>query len=153
MRLRTYKVTLTEEECESLQKMISTGKAAARKLARARVLLAYDGRDRQPGLFDEGVAVRIEVSCATVQRVRKVFITEGLEAALNARRPRQTRPAVFDGGSEATLIALACSDPSEGRSRWTMRLLAERLVELEVFDSVSHETVRQVLKKARLNFG
>jgi transposase len=147
MRPRTYKVTLTDEERETLHKMISTGNAAARKLARARVVLACDERAGQPRLFDEEVAERVEVSCATVHRVRKAFVTEGLEAALNAKRPRQTRPPVFDGESEATLIALACSDPPEGRSRWTMRLLADRLVELEVFDSVSHETVRQVLKK------
>lgn len=153
MPAKRYKVTLTSEERASLHTMISTGKGAARKLAHARILLACDERDGQRGLCDGEVAERVRVSRSTVERVRRALVVEGLEAALNAKRPRQTRPPVFDGESEATLIALACSEPPEGRSRWTMRLLADRLVELEVFDSVSHETVRQVLKKTRSSLG
>lgn len=95
----------------------------------------------------------MHVSRPTVERVRKAFVEEGLEGALNAKRPRQTRPPRFDGESEAKLIALACSAPPQGRNRWTLRLLADRLVELEVFESISYETVRQTLKKTNLSLG
>ena len=93
------------------------------------------------------------MSRATVERIRKAFVEEGLERALNAKRPRRTRPPKFDGESEARLIAVACSEPPPGQVRWTLKLLADELVELDVFDSVSTETVRQTLKKTNLNLG
>jgi transposase len=141
------------EEREYLHKLISTGKAAARKLAHARVLLACEESDERRGASDTEVAAAVHVSRPTVERVRKAFVEEGLQRALNAKRPRQTRPPAFDGESEAKLIAVACSEPPQGRSRWTMRLLADRLVELQVFESISHETVRQVLKKTSSSLG
>ncbi len=147
MPAKKYKVTLTAQEREQLVKLISTGKAAARKLAHARILLACEEGDECRGPSDTEVAAAVHVSRPTVERVRKAFVEEGLEGALNAKRARQTRPPTFDGESEAKLIALACSAPPQGRNRWTLRLLADRLVELEVFESVSYETVRQTLKK------
>jgi transposase len=153
MPAKKYKVTLSADEREQLNKLISTGKAAARKLAHARILLACEESDECRGASDTEVATAVRVSRPTVERVRKAFVEEGLERALNAKRPRQTRPPAFDGESEAKLIALACSAPPEGRSRWTLRLLADRLVELNVFDSVSYETVRQTLKKTSSSLG
>lgn len=153
MPAKKYKVTLTTDEREHLMELISKGKAAARKLAHARILLACDETDGCRGASDTEVAQAVHVGRSTVERVRKSFVEEGLERALNAKRPRQTRPPAFDGESEARLIALACSSPPEGRAEWTLRLLAERLVELEVFESISTETVRQTLKKTNLSLG
>ena len=153
MPAKKYKVTLTADEQQQLNKLISTGKAAARKLAHARILLACEESDACRGASDTQVAEAVRVSRPTVERVRKALVEEGLEQALNAKRPRQTRPPAFDGESEAKLIALACSPPPQGRRRWTMRLLADRLVELEVFESISHETVRQTLKKTNSSLG
>ena len=153
MPAKKYKVTLTADEQQQLNKLISTGKAAARKLAHARILLACEESDACRGASDTQVAEAVRVSRPTVERVRKAFVEEGLEQALNAKRARQTRPPAFDGESEAKLIALACSPPPQGRSRWTMRLLADRLVELDVFESISHETVRQTLKKTSSSLG
>ena len=153
MPAKKYKVTLTSDERDQLKELIGKGKAAARKLAHARILLACDETDERPGASDAQVAEAVHVSRATVERVRKAFVEAGLERALNAKRARQTRPPVFDGESEARLIALACSSPPQGRMCWTLRLLAERLVELEVFESVSTETVRQTLKKTNLSLG
>ena len=150
---KKYKVILSDEERMLLKSLISTGKAAARKLAHARILLACAESDAGRGASDTEVAKTVHVSRPTAERVRKAFVEEGLERALNHKRPRQTRPSVFDGESEAQLIALACSPAPEGRSRWTMRLLADRLVELEVFETVSHETVRQTLKKTNSSLG
>ena len=153
MPAKKYKVTLTTDEREHLMELISKGKAAARKLAHARILLACDETDGRRGASDTEVAQAVHIGRSTVERVRKAFVEEGLERALNAKRPRQTRPPAFDGESEARLIALACSSPPEGRAKWTLRLLAERLVELEVFESISTETVRQTLKKTNLSLG
>lgn len=155
MPAKKYKVTLTESERAELDALISKGKSAARKLAHARILLACDEgttADRRPP-SDTEVAAAVHVSRPTVERVRKAFVEEGLERALNAKRAHRTRPPAFDGESEATLVALACSPPPEGRARWTLKLLADRLVELEVFESISYETVRQVLKKTSSNPG
>ncbi len=153
MPAKKYKIVLTDDERASLRTLISTGKAAARKLTHARVLLACEETAEQRGASDTEVAERVHVSRATVERIRKAFVEEGLEGALNAKRPRQTRPPKFDGESEARLIAVACSEPPQGQVRWTLKLLADELVELDVFDSVSTETVRQTLKKTNLNLG
>ena len=147
MRPKKYKVTLSAGEQEYLKGLVTTGKSAARKLAHARILLACDATDVPRGPSDTAVAAAVHVSRSTVERVRKAFVEEGLEGALNAKRPRQTRPPVFDGESEAKLIAVACSPPPAGRTRWTLQLLADRLVELQVFESITGETVRRTLKK------
>jgi transposase len=153
MPAKIYKVVLSEDERSELKRMISTGKGAARKLAHARILLACDEGGASPRLSDTEVAASVHVSRPTVERVRKAFVEEGLERALNAKRPQQTRPPKFDGESEARLIAVACSEPPQGRARWTLKLLADELVELNVFDAVSTEAVRRVLKKTNLSLG
>jgi transposase len=146
--MKKYKVTLTAEERQDLHDLIAAGKAAAQKLAHARILLKADAAEGGPAWTDDRIAGAIEVSVATVERVRQRFVEQGLEAAL-VRKPqnRPSRERKLDGRAEAHLIALACSAPPGGRSEWTMQLLADKLVELEVVDSVSDETVRRTLKK------
>lgn len=145
---KKYIVTLTESERSDLKAMISSGKGAARRLAHARILLKAD-----QNLADDAIAEAVEVSRPTVERVRRRFVEEGMEAALDPRRPDKPRPAKVDGHLEAHLIALACSKPPDGVVRWTLRLLAAKAVELEYVDAVSHETVRQVLKKTNCTRG
>jgi transposase len=145
---KKYIVTLTEAERAELRKLISTGKGAARRLAHARVLLKAD-----QGLTDERIAAEVEVGTATVERVRERFVEEGLAASLDPHRPERPREHKIDGEVEAHLVALACSTPPEGRARWTLRLLADKLVDLEYLPTVSHETVRQTLKQTRLHPG
>jgi len=146
--VKKYIVTLTEEERAGLQELIGKGKAAARKLTHGRILLKADVGSGGPGWRDEEISVAVEVSPGTVQRIRQLFVEEGLEAALHPRPAARPRPWKLDGVGEAHLIALACSEPPAGRARWTLRLLAERMVELAYVDTLSYETVRQVLKKA-----
>jgi transposase len=136
-----------------LQAMLSRGKAAARKLMHARILLKADARSDGPGWSDDQIAEGLEVGTATVERVRKEFVEEGLEAALERRKPRRQYQHALDGDGEAHLVALACSQAPEGRSRWTLRLLADRMVQLEYVDKVSKDTVARVLKKTSLSLG
>jgi transposase len=150
---KKYIVTLTEEERQTLREMLSRGKAAARKLTHARILLKADSRDGTPGWSDDAIAEGLDVGTATVERVRRQFVEEGLDAALERRRPRREYQRKLDGDAEAHLIALACGDPPEGRSRWSLRLLADRMVALEHVDEVSYQTVRRVLKKTSLSLG
>jgi transposase len=142
---KKYIVTLTESERVELRKLISTGKGAARRLTHARVLLKAD-----QGLTDERIAQEVEVGTATVERVRRRFVEEGLAEALDPRRPEKPRTRKIDGEVEAHLIALVCSSPPEGKARWSLRLLADKLVELEHLPEVSHETVRRTLKQTSL---
>jgi transposase len=150
---KKYMVTLTPEERQVLQTMLSRGKAAARKLMHALILLKADVSPGGPGLGDDAIAESLEVGRTTVERVRKEFVEDGLGAALERRKPRRQYARTFDGDSEAHLIALACHQAPEGRSRWTLRLLADRMVELEYVDSVSKDTVSRVLKKTNLSLG
>lgn len=150
---KKYIVTLTEAERQMLQAMLSRGKAAARKLMHARILLKADASPDGPGWSDEQTAEGLEIGRATVERVRKEFVEEGLEAALDRRRPRREYGRALDGDGEAHLVALACSQAPEGRSRWTLRLLADRMVRLEYVDTVSKDTVSRVLKKKNLSLG
>jgi transposase len=150
---KKYIVTLTEEERQTLQAMLSRGKGAARRLVHARILLKADATPGGPGWNDDRIAESLEVGRATVERVRKEFVEEGVTAALERRRPRRQYQRKLDGDGEARLIALTCSQAPEGRSRWTLRLLADRLVQLEVVDQISHETVRDVLKKTNSSLG
>src|SRR5215218_2305339 len=146
--MKKYKVTLTDEERSGLHELIAAGKAAAKKLAHARILLKADAADGGPAWPDAWIAEAAEVSAATVERVRQRFVEQGLEAALvRKKQDRPSRERTLDGAAEARLVALACSVPPDGRARWTMRLLADRLVELEVVDAVSDETVRRTLKR------
>ena len=144
---KRYRVTLTAEDRETLSGMISRGKADARKLAHARVLLQADASEGAPGWPDTRIAEAVRVSVRKIERVRQRFVEEVLEAALPPRPSPRVYARKLDGAQEAKLVALACSGPPEGRKRWTLRLLAERMVELEVVPDLSHETVRQTLKK------
>ena len=141
---KKYIVKLTAEETKRLRRLLSCGKDNARKLTRARILLKAD-----EGWTDNEITSALDVSRPTVERVRRRFVKRGFEASLSHRSPRRDYERRLDGDAEARLIALACSAAPEGRERWTLRLLAERLVKLEQVDveSVSYETVRQVLKK------
>jgi transposase len=147
--VKKYRVTLEAHEREELQKLISRGKGAAKKLARARILLQADESPGGAAQQDESISRSLNVSSRTVERVRQQFVEEGLEMALNPRPSRRVYQRRLDGEAEAQLIALACSDAPEGRKCWTLRLLADRMVELSHVERVSHETVRQTLKKTR----
>jgi transposase len=152
--MKKYIVTLSTDERQQLQDLVTTGKAAAKKLAHARVLLKADAADGGPAWQDQAIADAVEVSVATVERVRRRFVEQGLDAALNRkRRDRPAREIKLDGRAEARLIALACSAPPDGRTQWTLQLLADRLVELRVVDTISDETVRRALKKTRSSRG
>ena len=148
---KRYRVTLTTEERGELGRMVSRGKADARKLAHARILLQADEAEGGPARVDEDVAAALDVSVRTIGRVRERFVEQGLAAALLPKPSSRRYERKLDGEQEARLIALACSTPPDGHGRWTLRLLAERMVELEHVDAVSHETVRQTLKK--ISFG
>jgi transposase len=146
--MKKYRVTLTPEERQSLQELIAAGRAAARKLAHARILLKADAAHGGPACTDAAIAQAVEVGVATVERVRRRFVEQGLEAALG-RKPqdRPSRERKLDGRAEARLVALACAAPPQGRTEWTMQLLADKLVELRIVASVCDETVRRALKK------
>ena len=152
--MKRYKVTLEVQERQHLHDLIAAGQAAARKLAHARILLKADAADGGPAWPDRQIADALEVSTDTVERVRQRFVELGLDAALDRkRRERPPRAIKLDGRAEARLIALACSAPPEGRACWTLRLLADGLVELEVVPAVSYETVRRTLQKTRSSRG
>ena len=152
--MKKYTVTLTHQERQQLHEFISAGKGAAKKLAHARILLKADSADGGPAWTDERIAEALEVSVATVERVRQRFVEQGLEAALvRKRQAKPSRERTLDGRAEARLIALACSAPPKGRKRWTLKLLADALVELEVVEAVSDETVRRALQKTRSSRG
>ena len=152
--MKKYKVTLTPEECQQLHELISAGKASAKKLAHARILLKADAAPGGPAWADARIAEAAEVSVPTVERVRQRFVEQGFEAALvRKKQDRPSRQRKLDGAAEARLVALACSRPPDGRARWTLRLLADKLVELEVVDAVCDETVRRALKKTRSSRG
>jgi hypothetical protein len=146
--MEKYKVTLTVQERQGLEQLISAGKAAARKLAHARILLLADEGPDGLRRSDEEIVAALQVSLSTIARVRKRFVTESLHAALDPR-PQPPRPekVKITGDVEKQLIEVACSDPPQGRCRWTLQLLADRLVVLGCLTSVSTEAVRQALKK------
>ena len=143
---KKYVVRLIKEEREQIEKLVRRGRAHARSLLYGRILLKADadGPDRWT---DERIAEALEVSTATVARQRRRFVEDGLEVALMAKKPGRPRRRVLDGRAEAHLVALSCSEPPEGRGSWTLRLLADRMVELGHVGGVSHETFRRTLKK------
>jgi DNA-binding transcriptional ArsR family regulator len=144
---KKYPVILTQTEREQLKDLIAAGTAPARKLTHARILLKADQSPEGPAWVDEEVADAVEVSQPTVSRVRKQYFEEGMEAALNRRPPNREYHRKLDGEQEARLVALACSEPLEGQARWSLRLLADRMVELSVVEDISYQTVRRTLKK------
>jgi transposase len=147
-----YRVTLTKEERQDLETLTHRGKTHARKFIHARALLLCDAGPDGPAWNVSDVAAALGVTSRAIEHLKKRFVEEGLEAALE-RKPRETPPreVTFDGAFEARLIALACSEAPEGRRRWTVRLLADKAVELDFAPSVSHMTVQRVLKKTNLN--
>lgn len=154
MPKKKYIVSLTSQERAYLDKLTTTGKTSAYKINHARVLLLADTNRESGGWIDQAMptagyayASTINISTSTIERVRQRFVEEGLEQALNRQPQSQRKPRRLDGEQEAHLVAVTCSTPPSGFSRWTLRLLAERLVELEEIESISHETVRQILKK------
>ena len=145
-----YVVTLTTAERDSLKHLLAAGTASARKLTHARILLKADQSPDGPGWVDQAIADAVEVSQPTVFRVRKQYVEQGLEAALNRRPPTREYVRKLDGVQEAKLLAVACAKPPTGQARWSLRLLADKLVELEIVeDAVSYQTVRRILKKTR----
>jgi hypothetical protein len=146
--MKKYVVRLTSEERASIERLVSVGKAAARKLLHGRVLLQVDQGAEGPAWPDAKVSEALRVHPNTIGGIRQRFVEQGVEAALNRKKQeRPSRQPKFDGKAEAHVIAIRCGQPPKGRTRWTLRLLADRLVELQIVDSVCHETVRQVLKK------
>ena len=148
---KKYRVILSDTERDHLKRLIASGTAPARKLTHARILLKADESPEGPAWVDDEVAEAVETSQPTVSRVRKQYFEEGLEAALNRRSPNREYHRKLDGHQEARLIALACSEPPKGQARWSLRLLAERMVELEVVEDLSYQTVRRTLKKTNLS--
>ena len=154
MPQKKYLVTLTPEEREQLAGLLSAGKRSALTLARARILLKADQADGGPAWPDERIAEALDCGVRTVERIRQRFVERGLEEALGRKKQdRPSRERKLDGRAEARLIALACSQPPDGRAAWTLQLLADKLVELRVVDSVCDETVRRALKKTRSSRG
>jgi transposase len=150
---KQYAVRLSEGERDELSTLISAGTAPARKLHHARILLKANEGPVGPAWPDQRIADAVEVSQPTVSRVRKQYVEEGLEAALNRRMPARPPQRKLSGEQEARLIALACGAPPTGRVRWSLRLLADKLVELAIVEEVSYRTVGRVLKKTNSSRG
>ncbi len=148
MSEKKYKVNLTETERQQLQNLTRRGKSSARQLARARVLLLSDEKRNHGPWADAEIAALLAVSLSTIHRIRQQFQNEGLAATLEDK-PRSGRPKRFSGRDAATITALACSTPPEGHARWSLRLLADKVVELEYIESISYVTVFNILKKTR----
>jgi transposase len=153
MPAKIYRVTLTTEEREVLTALINKGSGPAGKLRRARILLMADEAQENGGWKDDDIAQALQTSRRTVERTREMCVEAGLEMAINHKRPRSTRSKILDGAAEARLTQLACSEAPDGHERWTLQLLADKLIELEVVETVSYETVRTTLKKMNLSLG
>lgn len=151
--MKKYRVTLTEGEREELRQLIHKGKAAAQKLLHARILLKADEREGREAWTDEAISVALDVSISTIERVRERFVMEGLAAALERKPAQREYKRKLDGEQEAHLVALVCSPPPEDRGRWTLKLLAQKMVELAYVESIAPETIRQTLKKMNLSPG
>lgn len=153
MRQTKYAVILSEEERARLRTLIGQDIAPARRLTHARILLKADQGEGGSAWSDTAIAGAVEVHPATVGRVRRSFVEQGLDAALERKAPDRVYPRRLDGAAEAHLIALACGAPPAGRERWTLRLLADELVRLEVVETVSHETIRRTFQQTRSSRG
>ena len=150
--VKKYVVTLSDEEREQLATLIHTGKHPAQKLLKARILLKADASDGGEGWSDSEIAAALETSVDTVARTRQRLVEEGFEAALIRKHsPNSARKRIFDGAAEARLIALACSKAPAGRIRWTLQMLEEKVVELNIVERASDNTIGRVLKKTSLN--
>lgn len=147
MRQNKYTVILSDEERAFLRTLLSCGVAATRMFTHARILLKADQGEAGPGWTDVSIATALDVHWATVSRVRRCYVEQGLTAALERKSPDRLYPRVLDGEAEAHLIATVCGTPPVGRQRWTVRLLADTLIEQEFVETISHETVRRTLKQ------
>lgn len=153
MPAKRYRIELTSEEREELKALVSRGRSAAYKQTHARIVLMSDEAQDELPMTDEAIAQALKVGHATVERVRRRCVEEGIEAALNRKKQLRRRAKKLDGEAEAHLIAIACSEPPQGRASWTLKLLADQLVERDIVDSVSTETVRKALKKTSSSRG
>ncbi len=152
--MKKYIITLTKEEREYLNKIVSKGTHKSQKVINALLLLSCDeGNFQKKRSTNKEISRVLKIGMRKIDRVKKRFIEEGLDITLHGKKGSRIYAKKADGDFEAHLIALSCSDPPEGFSRWSMRLLADKVVELDYIDSVSHETIRQVLKKMKLNLG
>ena len=148
-----YRVTLSPGEREILFALINKGKASKEKTNRARILLKADCGEEGEHWKDDQIAKALYVSRSTVDRTRRSLVEEGLEKTLTRKSLNDTHKRIIQGEEEAYLVALTCGEPPSGQSRWTLRLLAEKMVKLEYIDTVSHETIRTALKKMSLSLG
>ena len=152
--MNTYKVTLTKEERDQLTEMTRTGTHAARKIIHALILLNVDrGNYNTEKQINEEICKVLKIGMRTIDRVKKRFVEEGFDAALKMAPTSRIYTKLVDGDMEAHLIALACGEPPKGHARWSLRLLADKLVELHIAEGISYETVRRTLKKTNLNLG
>ena len=150
---RKYIVILSDQQREHLEKLISSGTAPVRMITHARILLKSDNSTGAPNWSYADICKAFDVSEMTVAHVRRTFAEQGLDAALSRKKPDRIYEHRLDGEAEAHLIALACAEPPKGRDHWALRLLAEKMVKLDYVETVSHETVRQALKKTNLSRG
>ena len=153
MPAKIYRVTLTDEERAELTAIVNKGKGIARRMRRSRILLLADESRADGGWKDVDIAQALGVHQRTVERIREKCVELGVEAALNHTRPKKGKDKLLDGDAEARLVQLACSEAPDGHERWSMQMLADRLIELEVVETVSRETVRTTLKKMNLSPG
>ena len=148
-----HRVHLTDDQRADLRRRIAAGRGSARELAHARILLKADQSPGGPAWTDEAIGRALDVSTATIERLRRRFVVQGLDGAVRRKPPDREYRRALDGEAEAHLVALSCSEPPEGRDRWSMRLLAGKLIELRIVPSISDETVRRALKKTRSSRG
>lgn len=152
--MKKYTVTLTQNERNDLKKIVSKGKHKSQKVINALILLGCDtGEFQDKRSTNEEISRVLKIGMRKIDRVKKRFIEDGIDITLNGKKGSRIYAKKADGDFEAHLIALSCSDPPEGFARWSLRLLADKVVELEYLDQVSHETIRQVLKKTKLSLG
>jgi transposase len=153
MSAKRYKVTLSPTERAELTALVNKGSGQARRLRRARILLMADEAQEGGGWKDTDIATALGAQVRTVERTRQKCVEEGIEAALNHTKPNKSRGKVLDGTAEAHLARLACTEAPDGHERWSMQMLADKLIELEIVETVSRETVRTTLKKMNLSPG
>jgi transposase len=152
--MKKYIIKLSPDERDTLKKIITSGRGPARMFTRARILFKADQGDHGPNWSDEQISDALDVTVQTIERVRKQFVEEGFDAVLSRRQYTQkVSRKKIDGNVEAHLIALSCSEPPKGYVRWTLRLLADKIVELGYVENISHEAIRQTLKKTNLSRG
>ena len=153
MPTKKYRIRLAADEQQELKALVSRGRAAAYKQTHARILLMSDEAREDGGMKDTDITSALGVGQSTVERIRKRCVEEGIDSALNRKEQLRRRRKILDGEGEARLIAMACGEPPDGRASWTLKLLADQLVESEIVETISTETVRRVLKKTNSSRG